>query len=233
MSTSKAQSTGAQKGPLTLDAAARVLPAGDDARAGDFWLLEERADGSVYVVVGDVTGHGDQAADCADKLRGLVLAAVPTAASPCHLLEAANNALMAPDSPPDLFATAAAVLLEDGGDVTWAYAGHLPPHRLDDGRPLDGATPGLPLGVLPTVGCSSEGHARLAAGDGMLLYTDGLEEARGPGGDRFGTARVTHALAQIGGRSAEETVDTLAALVCEFSEGDLSDDVCVVAFRLR
>lgn len=230
---SSGQNVGGTHSPLTLDVAARVLPAGDEARAGDFWLLEERADGGVYMVVGDVTGHGDQAADCADKLRGLLLAAIPTAASPCHLLEAANSALMAPGSPPDLFATAAAVLIEGAGDVSWAYAGHLPPHRLDDGRPLDGATPGLPLGVLPPLDAAARDTRALQTVTGCCCTPTAWRTRAGPGGDRFGTARVTHALAQVGGRSAQKTVDTLAALVCEFSDGDLVDDVCIVAIRLR
>jgi serine phosphatase RsbU (regulator of sigma subunit) len=49
-----------------------------------------------------------------------------------------------------------------------------------------------------------------------VLYTDGLEDAKGLGGDRFGVARVTHTLTQVAGRSPDKTVTSLRQAVCAF-----------------
>jgi serine phosphatase RsbU (regulator of sigma subunit) len=116
--------------------------------------------------------------------------------------------------------------------MSWSYAGHLPPHRLDAGTPLDGARPGTPLGVQQPVGCTSSGASELERGEGVLLYTDGLEDAVGPGGDRFGTARVTHALSSPpDALPPVDIVDSLRRAVCDWSGRELPDDVCIVAVR--
>jgi serine phosphatase RsbU (regulator of sigma subunit) len=67
----------------------------------------------------------------------------------------------------------------------------------------------------------------------MLLFSDGLEDVRGPGGDRFGAARITHTLARdLNGAGPDEIVATLKDVACAFGDGDLPDDLCLVALRV-
>lgn len=218
---------------MPLELAATVMPAGNAQTGGDFWLCLERSDGATFLVVGDVSGHGEEASDKASTVRDAIEAFAETAETPCELLEQANDTVRKQLRDEPLFVTAVAVLFEpDARQLSWAYAGHLPPHRLDTGTPLDGARPGIPLGVDEAVNCTTTSQANVAPGSGLLLYTDGLEDATGPGGDRFGVARVAHALADAAGQSADATVDSLRRAVCEFAGRELPDDVCIVAVRV-
>ena len=67
----------------------------------------------------------------------------------------------------------------------------------------------------------------------MLLFTDGLEDVKGPGGDRFGAARITHTLARrLNRASPDEVVATLKEVACGFGKGELADDLCLVSLRV-
>jgi len=208
------------------------MPAGGASAGGDFWLRAERDDGAPFLLVGDVQGHGEAAAGCAEVMRRVLRDAARSAERPDVWLEAANAELVGRGRPPSLYTTAVAVLFDSTRRrLTWSYAGHLPPHLLDGGRPLDGTVPGVPLGVREHVGCTSD-SIELRAGDGVLLYTDGLEDARGPGGDRFGVARITHTLATAPRRlPPADIVERLRVAVCRFAEDRLSDDICILAAR--
>lgn len=117
--------------------------------------------------------------------------------------------------------------------ATWAFAGHLPPHWLDTGLPVDGATPGYLLGLDRACGATSAQRRPLRPGEGLAMFTDGLEDVLGPGGDRFGSARVTHALAHdLHGATPDEVVRGLKRAACDFGGGELYDDVCIAALRL-
>jgi serine phosphatase RsbU (regulator of sigma subunit) len=67
----------------------------------------------------------------------------------------------------------------------------------------------------------------------MLLFTDGLEDVQGPGGDRFGSARITHTLAHdLNGAPPEQIVNTFKQVACDFGDRSLPDDLCLVALRV-
>ena len=214
-----------------VESAAIVLPAADARVGGDFQLV--RAIGSkTAALVADVAGNGPDAAPYADRLcadldNGIDLS------DPVALLEDLNTRIYA-DPGFDRPVTACAVLIDRIlWSAQWAFAGHLPPHWLDTGLPLDGATPGLPLGTEESCGVSGAEKRPLRPSEGMLLFTDGLEDVKGPGGDRFGSARITHALArQLIGASPREVVLTLKDIACGFGDNELSDDLCLVALRL-
>jgi serine phosphatase RsbU (regulator of sigma subunit) len=66
----------------------------------------------------------------------------------------------------------------------------------------------------------------------MLVFTDGLEDVQGPGGDRFGAARITHTLARtLTGASPDHVVRRLKEIACDFGQDQLPDDLCLVALR--
>jgi sigma-B regulation protein RsbU (phosphoserine phosphatase) len=183
-------------------------------------------------VVGDVTGNGADAAHYADRLCVELEEAVALA-EPVALLEELNRYICS-DPEFDRFVTACVVVVDRAlWSLHWAFAGHLPPHWLDTGLPLDGATPGLPLGVEATTGATDAERRPLRPSEGMLLFSDGLEDVKGPGGDRFGAARITHTLARdLNGAGPDEIVATLKDVACAFGDGDLPDDLCLVALRV-
>jgi phosphoserine phosphatase RsbU/P len=214
-----------------VESAAIVVPAGRAEVGGDFHVVRETG-GKTVAVVGDVAGSGPDAARYAERMCAELEGAADLT-EPVALLEKLNAGIYA-DPGFDRFVTACVVVIDRlNWSASWAFAGHLPPHWLDTGLPLDGATPGLPLGVEEKCGAVSAEKRPLRPSEGMLLFTDGLEDVKGPGGDRFGSARITHTLARSLNRlSPQEVVRTLKQVVCEFGNNDLPDDLCLVALRI-
>jgi sigma-B regulation protein RsbU (phosphoserine phosphatase) len=215
-----------------VECAVLTAPARNEREGGDFHVVN-RARSLTVVVVGDVTGKGQDAAPYAKRAVGRLEGCIDEAKDPAAVLERLN-ALLLDDVAFDRHVAACAISIDaESRSATWAFAGHLPPHWLDVGLPVDGATPGLVLGAERVCGATSAERRPLHPGEGLVLFTDGLEDVVGPGGDRFGSARVTHALAHdLHGASPEEVVHGLKAAACDFGGGELYDDVCIVALRL-
>jgi serine phosphatase RsbU (regulator of sigma subunit) len=214
-----------------LELAAAFLPAIAEQVSGDFYLVAEGPQGSTVLVVGDVVGHGLQAARRAAFIRTTFAATAPFSDDPCRLLSWANTALIERAGVSVEFVTAACVTFHPSQRILrWAYAGHPPALWLDGGQELIAPRQGTPLGIGPDPGFV-EGTQRAMAGAGVLLYTDGLSEARHDG-QMFGLNRVSAALGSLDRPSASEAVAVLRARVADFAYGTLTDDVCLLAARV-
>jgi serine phosphatase RsbU (regulator of sigma subunit) len=215
-----------------LELAAAFLPAAAEQVSGDFYLVAEGPHDSTVLVVGDVVGHGLQAGRRAAFVRTTFAATAPFSDDPCRLLSWANTALTERAGLSSDFVTAACVTyLPDEQLLRWAYAGHPPALWLDDGQELIAPTQGTPLGIRADPGCE-EGSRRMTAGAGVLLYTDGLTEARHDG-KLFGLDAVSAALAGLHTPAPTDAVAILRARVAEFAYGALTDDVCLLAARIK
>ena len=115
--------------------------------------------------------------------------------------------------------------------LRWAYAGHPPALRLHDGRELTAPVQGIPLG-LDEEPDYTESSMRTERASGVLLYTDGLTEAR-RNGEFFGLARVTAALGEISASTPGQAVGVLRARVTAFAPGPLHDDLCLLAAQIN
>jgi len=203
-----------------VTAAWRYLPGSAELEVGGDWYdLIEREDGRILVAVGDVVGHGVQAATAMGKLRsamgalGLVVESVPELIG--RLDQFAEKIEEA------RFGTVAAVQLQpETGELSYSLAGHPPPLVIDsegNGAFLEGGA-GLPL-------CIDDGHGRpegrafLAEGSTLILYTDGLIERRADSIDS-GLARLKDAAVVRSGYEPERLCDEI---VDEFAEGSLDD----------
>ena len=214
-----------------LELAAAFLPAVAEQVSGDFYLVAEGPQDSTVLVVGDVVGHGLQAARRAAFVRTTFAATAPFSDDPGRLLSWANTALIERAGITSEFVTAACVTyLPSEQLLRWAYAGHPPALWLDDGRELIAPRQGTPLGVRADPGCV-EGSRRSTAGAGVLLYTDGLTEARHDG-ELFGLDGVSAALGGLHRPSPSEAVAILRARVADFAYGTLTDDLCLLAARI-
>jgi serine phosphatase RsbU (regulator of sigma subunit) len=212
-----------------VDVAAGFIPAAESV-SGDFYLVAEGPQDSTILVVGDVMGHGLTAARRAAFTRTTFAATAPFSDDPCRLLGWANVALIERASASFDYVTAACVTYHPGEQLLrWAYAGHPPAVWLDDPRELDAPHQGSPLGLGPDPGYV-EGSHRFATDAGMLLYTDGLTDAR-QGNSFFGLDGVRTALGGLRHPTPIEAVETLRARVAEFSSEDLTDDLCLLAAR--
>ncbi len=214
-----------------LELAAAFLPAFAEQVSGDFYLVAEGPQDSTVLVIGDVVGHGLQAARRASFIRTTFAATAPFSDDPARLLSWANTALIERAGITDEFVTAACVTYHPTEQLLrWAYAGHPPALWLDDGRELIAPKHGAPLGVLADPGCV-EGSQRSTAGAGVLLYTDGLTEARHDD-TFFGLDGVSAALGGLQEPSPTEAVAVLRARVADFAYGTLTDDLCLLAARI-
>jgi len=147
---------------------------------GDFFHLETTPDGGLLVILGDVAGHGMQAAMNVSMLMGVLR--YTQEKRPARVLESLNRVLQGSES----FTTCQAVWFGPEGEVVIANAGHLPPYLNTQEVRLPG---GLPLGVVPEVKYD-EVRLYLHPGDRLLMMSDGVVEARQGSGELFGFDRV-------------------------------------------
>lgn len=214
-----------------LELAAAFLPAAEQV-SGDFYLVAEGPQDSTLLVIGDVIGHGLQAARRAAFVRTTFLATAPFSDDPRQLLSWANTALVERAGTGSEFVTAACLTyLPKDRLLRWAYAGHPPALSMYDAMELVAPSQGTPLGIDEDPKYV-EGSLRAVGPVGVLLYTDGLTEAKHDE-QMFGLEGVTDALDQLHDPAPKEAIAVLRARVAEFAYGSLTDDLCMLAARVN
>jgi sigma-B regulation protein RsbU (phosphoserine phosphatase) len=148
---------------------------------GDFFHVAPASDGSLVVVVGDVSGKGLSAAMTVSAIIGALRA--DPAREPAEVLTHLNQALYGHISG---FATCCVAHFGSGGQLTLANAGHLSPYR--NGTELSLAN-ALPLGLTQDADYRSESFS-LQAGDHLTFVSDGIVETLNRGGELFGFDRT-------------------------------------------
>jgi serine phosphatase RsbU (regulator of sigma subunit) len=212
-----------------LDLAAAFEPAAERV-SGDFYLVSEGPQDSTVLVVGDVVGHGLDAARRAAFVRTAFASTAPFSDDPRKLLGWANAALVERAGPSADFVTVACVTYHPHDKrLRWAYAGHPPALSLGGGE-LGASMQGVPLGIDEDP-VYTEGSVRSDHRAGVLLYTDGLTEARRQS-DFFGLNRVHTTLGELDDPTPGEVVNLLRSRVSEFAAGPLTDDLCLLAARI-
>jgi len=212
-----------------VDLAASFLPATDGV-SGDFYLLAEGPHEATVLVVGDVVGKGLGAARRAAFIRTVFATTAPFSDDPALLLSWANTALFERAEEDRDFVTVGCVTFSPRDrSLRWGYAGHPPVLWLDTGEELSGGR-ALPLGLSEELACTPAAH-HLMPGTGVLLYTDGVTEAR-HNGEQFGQTRLAQIVQALGGQAPSEVVAAVTTEVEQFAATRLADDLCVVAARI-
>lgn len=223
--------------PGAVVAAAYRPAAATSSVGGDFYDVVRVGADRVALVIGDVQGKGPVAASLTAAVRFAVRTALVTAQepSPSGALRAVNDVLLNLDAEERL-CTAACVLLERCDDAAWtlrsASAGHPLPLvlRAGDGAVTAVGGHGTLLGAVAAPELV-EGEAVLRAGDALVLHTDGVTEARAPGGgelELFGEERLGAALTAVRGATAAGVVAAVEAAVSAFAGGGASDDLALL-----
>jgi hypothetical protein len=211
--------------PALLEMAARCLPAAGHMVGGDWYDIIPLAEERTGLVVGDVMGHGPEAAAVMAQLRAAAHALAQLDLPPAELLGHLNRT-SAMIRGLALATCLYAVIDPAGGSCTLAAAGHLPPVLAQ----ADGATRTLhlPSGQSLGLGPGSYGQARikLAPGTTLALYTDGLVETRTRSFDQ-GISVLRGELARAGD-SLDATCDDLIRLLA----GRSRDDVTLILARI-
>ena len=214
-----------------LDIAAHYVPV-QDGVGGDFFVAVEGPRGSTVLVVGDVVGKGVLAARRAVFVRTSLVTFAPFEDDPARLLQLANAALIDRAGASMDYVTAACVVHRPAdATLAWALAGHHAPLGLDSGLELDSAGAGQPLGLDHDLVVASA-SAPFTEEAGVLLYTDGILDARDRHGLRFGKERLSVLVAQCGGATAGGVVEHLRLALADFTPA-AGDDVCLLAARHR
>ncbi|MFF8846437.1 PP2C family protein-serine/threonine phosphatase [Streptomyces sp. NPDC015127] len=213
------------------DVAVRYLPAAGSLNVGGDWYdLADLSDGRFAVAVGDVVGHGLEAAAVMGMLRSALSAAIRALERPAQALEVLGLYARSVDGA--LNTTAFKALVDTRSHlIIYSNAGHPPPvllHPDGDCELLDRATD-PPLGARPQhVPRPQAGHP-YTSGDTLVLYTDGLIERRGEDLDA-GLARLTDALGRYRTLSPERLADALLAHLGV--SGGARDDIALLIVRL-
>jgi serine phosphatase RsbU (regulator of sigma subunit) len=197
---------------------------------GDVYDFLRLDDGRLAVALGDVTGHGiDAAADMA-MAKFVFRSLAREHPEPADFLAAANEVVVG-EVGPSKFITMAYVVVDPAtGEVACGCAGHpLPRLVTADGevRPLGSG--GLALGIDPGQSYE-EPRGELPVGGALVLYTDGVIEAR-HGSEIYGDERLDALLAARAGLEAAPLARAVVDDCRAFAGGDLPDDCAVVVIR--
>lgn len=202
---------------------------------GDFCDLVMLDENRLLLMIGDASGKGVGAAIFIAMARSLLRAAMGRGATPAEALAQANDTLAA-DNPTLMFATAIVAVLDcRTGVLTYANAGHNAPRRRNAGGG-EGELPveiGMALGVMDGIDFADQ-FLQLEAGDHLLMFTDGVTEAVGPGDAMFGDARLAAIVAEAGALAPARLVEAVAQSVEVFAETEpQADDITMVALHWR
>ncbi len=210
------------------DAAYEYVPA--RVVSGDYCDFFASPPGDRYFILGDVSGKGVGASLMVSHLhavfRTLVHADLPLAT----MLERASR-LFCESSLPGHFATLASVRASADGTVEIANAGHPPVLLLRDSTCRCIAATGLPLGLFCSQAFESTRIA-LEPGDVLVLYSDGMFEARDVTGEEYGLERLQAHVGALGAQAPREIVTAVMHDVLAFQRGTARfDDATVLAVR--
>jgi serine phosphatase RsbU (regulator of sigma subunit) len=185
---------------------------------GDFYDVLKMDENSALLIIADVMGKGMPAAMFAAVLRSLLRAVPEWTSQPAALLGRANRLLFEELSGVDMFITAQLAYVDTARQrMITASAGHCP-LLFANGRHVKPIAPeGLPLGIMADATFTAHTET-LSSHSRVLLYTDGLTEARNQHGELFGQERLTQWFADKvqSEPSADELKSHLAEYLNEF-----------------
>ena len=212
-----------------LDCVGRCSPALDVG--GDYFDWMELPGGELGIVIGDVSGKGVPAALLMASLQASFRAITLAGVSDLADLMGKLNLLMYDASPSNRFATSFCCVYDpSSGQLRYSSAGHNPALlvRANSNEPAWLRTPGIALG-LRRKSIFKQAELILTAGDRLVLYTDGVTEARNQEGDEFGEQRLFETIRSVENSSAGEMVDAVLEAVHRFAAGTPQhDDITLI-----
>jgi PAS domain S-box-containing protein len=197
---------------------------------GDFYDAFEVGGKKIAILMGDVAGHGIEAARTATLVKDVVHAFAHQSLGPIEILERVNQLLMAKRL--SGFVTLFLGILDpEAGVLTYESAGHpeaLLKRRSGEVEALGSGT--VPVGVVHDPGWNVH-KTELMAGDILVLYTDGIIEAR-RGGEPFGEESLRKLL-EAYAEELQRLPSFILDSVLDFSGDVLSDDAAILVFALQ
>jgi len=196
--------------------------------AGDYYDVMKFGESRAAVCVADVSGKGLPAALLVSTVQATVRAFVHETVPPGALCQRVNAILCSNHLEGRFVTFFFAVLDREEGTLCYCNAGHNAPVlaradgttvRLREGGPILGEFPDVPY---------EQATVTFGAGDRLLIFTDGVSEAHGPGDVEFGEPRLEKLMRESRGQSAAEIRRRILSSVHEFRDRPLEDDATMV-----
>jgi serine phosphatase RsbU (regulator of sigma subunit)/putative methionine-R-sulfoxide reductase with GAF domain len=203
--------------------------------SGDFYDLILLPGDMLGLVIADVADKGMPAALFMTLIRTLIRASARESNSPAQVLKRVNE-LLIPDAKHGMFVTVVYAMVNlKTGQVIYASAGHNPPIIRRGSNQRFDILPrtGMALGVLEDMPLADQSK-KLAPGDCLIFYTDGITESFSPQGEMFGEARLFEAINDPDVSNVANLITTIENAVDTFIEGqDYSDDLTLLALHRK
>jgi len=199
--------------------------------SGDYCDLVSTDTGDLYFLIGDVSGKGVAASLLMSRLHAIFRSLIEVNLEVCDLVQRANH-LFADKTMRPYYATLVCGKAAPNGEVEICNAGHPAPLLVQ----ADGVTPihatGLPLGMFCQETYTST-QAKVGKGDRLVLYTDGLSEARNSDDAEYGEGRLQSLLSESRELPANALINRVLDNVREFSSGrHVTDDLTLMAIEM-
>lgn len=207
----------------------RVYEPGTGMMAGDFYDAFVTSGHRLAAVIGDVAGHGIEPSITAFQVKYLLRTFIQQYRDPAQALEELNKVLSISGRPEDLVSVCVVVMDTEAGTLRHASAGHPATWLWQDSEIYALRSTGPLLTLDPNASYYSR-EKPLLVGDVLLLYTDGLAEARS-GGQIFGEERIAGILRRDPGQDTTILCKDLLEAARDFAAEPLSDDVAILAIR--
>jgi sigma-B regulation protein RsbU (phosphoserine phosphatase) len=211
--------------------AARVVPA--ESVGGDFYNLFPLGAGRTGVMIGDVSGHGYRAALIMALTMSAAAIHAQATADPGAMLRALFASVSGELATTEMYLSAFYGIVDrSAGMIRYANAGH--PHAFvlgAQGPPERLAAINPPIGMVPIAATTAERPWR-AGSDLLVLFTDGVSDARGPDGERLGEGRVLDTIQRDRALPPNEILDRVFEdLQRHTGDGTRRDDLTLVLLR--
>jgi len=196
---------------------------------GDFYDLFELNENKVGIVVGDISGKGIEAATLTSLVRNTIRAYAFLGESPASVMGRTNNVIKRASTPRTFVTVFFGILDTASGALVFCSAGHpLAMHKkAKEVKILP--TSSTVIGVFPNQKYFDD-FAKLSRGDNLIIYTDGITEAR-RNSELFGEERLVQVITELEVKT-EKVPAVIFERVLEYARGQLGDDVVLLAVSL-
>lgn len=210
----------------------RASHAGAGLVTGDFLDVVPLGHGRCALVIGDATGHGVDASISAFQSKYVLRSYLRRFRDPAQVLDELNEHLGASSGPEDLLSVLVAIVDTEQGTLRYASAGHCTNLALVERELVILRSTG-PLLMLDRNAHYASREVAFGTEDLLLLYTDGLVEARNSSNTQFGTERIGQHLRREATSAAEVLAKSLLDSAVDHASGQLNDDLTVLAVRRK